>query len=143
MANAASAWLTTGWRASRPRPASSWSPAPFYDEILAVSSKTTFDAVTHALMTTPLTDAAGAQLAGLPDALALIDRVESIRGQVPGAPGDHQFRLYVRLVPSALDTLARSREFKRGVANTIFHKGYPTNYRAQGGHALDSNLDCA
>ena len=108
-------------------------PGPFYDEILAVSSKTTFDAVTHALMTTSLTDAAGAKLAGLPDALALIDRVESIRGQVPGAPGDHQFRLYVRLVPSALDTLARSREFKRGVANTIFHKGYPTNFRAQGG----------
>ena len=41
-------------------------PGPFYDELLAVSSKTTFDAVTHALMTTPLTDAAGATLAGLP-----------------------------------------------------------------------------
>ena len=37
-------------------------PAAFYDEILAVSSKTTFDAVTHALMTTPLTDATGAKL---------------------------------------------------------------------------------
>ena len=108
-------------------------PAPFYDEILAVSSKTTFDAVTHALMTTPLTDAAGAKLAGLQDALALIERVESISGQVPGASGDHQFRIYVRLIPDALDTLARSQEFKRGVDNTVFHKGYPTNYRAQGG----------
>ena len=108
-------------------------PAPFYDEILAVSSKTTFDAVTHALMTTPLTDAAGAKLAGLPDALALIEHVESISGQIPGASGDHQFRLYVRLIPDALDTLARSQEFKRGVDNTVFHKGYPTNYRAQGG----------
>ena len=108
-------------------------PGPFYDEILAVSSKTTFDAVTHALMTTPLTDAAGAKLAGLQDALALIEQVESISGQVPGASGDHQFRIYVRLIPAALDTLARSREFKRGVDNTVFHKGYPTNYRAQGG----------
>ena len=108
-------------------------PGPFYDEILAVSSKTTFDAVTHALMTTSLTDAAGAKLAGVQDALALIEQVESISGQNPGAPGDHQFRIYVRLIPSALDTLAQSQEFKRGVDNVVFHKGYPTNYRAQGG----------
>ena len=59
--------------------------------------------------------------------------MESISGQVPGASGDHQFRIYVRLIPAALDTLARSQEFKRGVDNTVFHKGYPTNYRAQGG----------
>ena len=84
-------------------------------------------------MTTPLTDAAGARLGGLQDALALVGHVESIRGQVPGASGDHQFRIYVRLIPAALDTLARSQEFKRGVDNTVFHKGYPTNYRAQGG----------
>ena len=108
-------------------------PASFYDEILAVSSKTTFDAVTHALMTTPLTGATGTKLAGLPDALALIEHVESISGQIPGASGDHQFRIYVRLIPDALNTLARSKEFKRGVDNTVFHKGYPTNYRAQGG----------
>ncbi len=108
-------------------------PAPFYDDLLAVSSKTTFDAVTHALMTTSLTDAAGAKLPGLQDALALVERVEWISGQVPGASGDHQFRIYVRLVPAAQDALARSREFKRGVDNTVFHKGFPTNYRAQGG----------
>jgi len=95
-------------------------PAPFYDETLAVSSKTTFDAVTHALMTTPLTDATGAKLAGLPDTLALIEHVESISGQIPGASGDHQFRIYVRLMPDALNTLARSQEFKRGVDNTSF-----------------------
>ncbi len=108
-------------------------PASFYDEMLAVSSKTTFDAVTHALMTTPLTDATGAKLAGLADTLALIEHVESISGQIPGASGDHQFRIYVRLIPDALNTLARSQEFKRGVDNTVFHKGYPANYRAQGG----------
>ncbi len=108
-------------------------PALFYDDFLAVSSKTTFDAVTHALKTTPLTDASGATLAGLPDALALIEHVESISGQVLGASGDHQFRIYVRLIPGAVDILARSQEFKRGVDNTVFHKGYPVNYRAQGG----------
>jgi hypothetical protein len=108
-------------------------PAAFYDEILAVSSKTTFEAVTHALLATRLTDAAGAPLAGLPDALALIEHVDSISGQVPGESGDHQFRIYVRLIAAAPDTLARSQEFKRGVDNTVFHKGYPTNYRAQGG----------
>ena len=59
--------------------------------------------------------------------------MESISGQIPGAAGDHQFRIYVRLIPDALNTLARSQEFKRGVDNTVFHKGYPTNYRAQGG----------
>ena len=31
----------------------------FYDDVLSLSTKTTFDAVTHALMTTPLTDASG------------------------------------------------------------------------------------
>src|SRR4051794_40877594 len=31
-------------------------PREFYDEILSLSTKTTFDAVTHALMTTPLID---------------------------------------------------------------------------------------
>ena len=33
----------------------------------------------------------------------------------------------------ALATLERSREFKRGADNTVYHKGYPINYRAQGG----------
>src|SRR5262245_442023 len=37
-------------------------PGPFYDDILSLSTKTTFDAVTHALMTTVLTDTSGAAL---------------------------------------------------------------------------------
>jgi hypothetical protein len=104
--------------------------APFYDEILTLSSKTTFDAVTHALMTTPLTDESGTRVG---DALALIERVESVRGEIPGASGDRQFRMYVRLKADALDTLNKTREFKRGVDNSVYHKGYPINYRAQGG----------
>ena len=103
---------------------------PFYDEMLSLSTKTTFDAVTHALITTPLTDASGASLG---DALSLVERVESVRGEVAQASGDRQFRMYVRLVDGALDTLARSQQFKRGADNTVFHKGYPISYRQQGG----------
>jgi hypothetical protein len=105
-------------------------PGPFYDEILSLSTKTTFDAVTHALMTTKLTDGAGVSLG---DALALVDQVESVRGEMGGAPSDRQFRMYAHLVSGAPDTLARSKEFKRGVDNAVYHKGYPTSYREQSG----------
>lgn len=105
-------------------------PRRFFDDVLTVSSKTTFGAVTHALMTTRLTDTAGAALG---DALMLVEHVESVRGDVTGAPSDRQFRIYVRLTEQALSTLERSREFKRGADNTVFHRGYPTNYRLQGG----------
>jgi hypothetical protein len=41
--------------------------------------------------------------------------------------------MYARLKADALDVLERSREFERGVDNTVYHKGYPINYREQGG----------
>jgi hypothetical protein len=117
---------------------------PFYDEILSLSTKTTFDAVTHALLTTQLTDRSGASLG---DALALVEQVDSVRGEIAGAPGDRQFRMYVRLVPGALETLARSQQFKRRADNSVYHKGYPTSYREQSGApsiqfsvALDNRL---
>ena len=103
---------------------------PLYDNVLALSTKTTFEAVTHALMTTALTDRSGASLG---DALALVDRVDSVRGEVEGAASDRQFRIYVRLGPGAVDKLERSQQFKRGMDNSLYHKGYPINYRAQGG----------
>ncbi len=105
-------------------------PGPFYDDIVSLSTKTTFDAVTHALLTTRLTDRSGAALG---DALALVDQLETVRGEIIGARGDRQFRMYVRLKLGALDTLARSQEFKRGPDNSVYHKGYPINYRGQGG----------
>ena len=100
----------------------------FYDDILSLSTKTTFDAVTHALMTTPLTDASGQKFG---DGLALIERVDTVKGEVSGTSSDRQFRMYVRLTPNAREMLNRSREFKRGVDNTVYHKGYPINYREQ------------
>ena len=105
-------------------------PGPLYDEFLTLSTKTTFEAVTHALVTMQLTDASGASLG---DALALVERVESVRGDIRGAPGDRQFRMFVRLTPEAVGVLARSQQFKRRADNSVYHKGYPTNYRGQGG----------
>ena len=102
----------------------------FYDDILSLSTKTTFDAVTHALLTTPLTDASG-QTFG--DGLSLIERVDTVKGEVSRASSDRQFRMYVRLTANAREMLDRSREFKRGIDNTVYHKGYPINYREQRG----------
>jgi hypothetical protein len=105
-------------------------PAAFYDDVLTLSAKTTFDAVTHALMTTPLTDASGQALG---DGLSLVERVDSVKGEAPGTASDRQFRMYVRLTPGARDMLQRSRQFKRAADNAIYHKGYPLNFREQRG----------
>lgn len=95
-----------------------------------LSVRTTFEAVTHALSTSRLTDAASGEPLGT--ALDLIDHLEDVRGRVEGASGDRQFRLYVRLKPGTRETLERSKEFERKGNNTIFHKGYPLNYRQEG-----------
>ncbi len=105
-------------------------PGEFYDDHVVLSSKTTFDAITYALERTTLTDAAGQPLG---DALGLIDHLESIHGQIDNASGDHQFRMYVVLRDGTLDKLSRSREFKRESDNTVYHHGYPINYRQDGG----------
>src|SRR5262245_48079517 len=103
--------------------------ASFYDDIVSLSAKTTFEAVTHALMMSRLTDPSGAPLG---DALALVERVEAVKGEVAGVPGDQQFRMYVRLRPDALGTLEQSTECSRGADNSGYHRGYPINYRQQG-----------
>jgi hypothetical protein len=100
-----------------------------YDE-LPVSTRTTFEAVTHALLTTNLTDASEKPLG---NALALVQKIESVNGKVPKVRGDLQFRIYVALVPTALDTLKQSKQFYRDHDNTVYHKGYPISYRQGGG----------
>ena len=87
-------------------------------------------AVTHALMTTRLTDRAGADLG---DALSLVERIDVVRGEVTGERGDHQFRIFGRLTADAFDKLSRSQQFKRASDNSVYHKGYPINFRGQGG----------
>jgi hypothetical protein len=109
----------------------------FYDEVLPLSTKTTFEAVTNALMTTPLTDTSGRTFG---DALTLIERIDTVKGEVPGTKGDRQFRIYARLTPDAREMLGRSQEFKRAADNSVYRKGYPLNYREQGTPSIQVSM---
>ena len=69
-----------------------------------------FEAVTHALHTTSLTDKQGRRLG---NALDLVETLETAHGKIPRARGDLQFRIYVVLRPthSSLSTpVANSSE---------------------------------
>jgi hypothetical protein len=100
-----------------------------YDS-LPLSARTTFDAVTHALLSTKLTSGRGRPLG---TALDLVELVAGVQGEAPDTRGDHQFRIYVKLKPDALSRLYKCREFRRTGDNTIYHIGYPVNFRQQGG----------
>jgi hypothetical protein len=96
---------------------------------LTLSERTTFDAVTHALMGSELTDENGEELG---TAFDLVAGIERIAGQYSGRGGDQQFRLYVGLEPDAEDVLRRSTQFHFGHENTVYHVGYPRSYRQEG-----------
>jgi hypothetical protein len=102
-------------------------PEQAYDN-LPVSMKTTFNAVTHALISTQLTDSSGGKLGS---AIQIIDKLDTVKGEVPGASGDKQFRIYVQLKPGALDLLSKSEQFRRVGDNTNYHRGYPICYRGK------------
>ncbi|MGH9839027.1 MAG: hypothetical protein ACREEM_09600 [Blastocatellia bacterium] len=104
------------------------SPTQIYEQ-LTVSQRTTYEAATHALMRSKLTDRAGKPMGA---AIDLIQALESIAGKEQGKRGDHQFRLYALMAPDTEQRLLASREFKRGKDNTVFHKGYPLNFRQSG-----------
>jgi hypothetical protein len=104
-------------------------PAEAYDSA-RLSVRTTFDAVTHALLKAKLTDAKGKSLG---HALDLVDTVDEVMGEQSGVGGDRQFRVYVYLKPTAMDILSRSQEFSRDRDNTIYHKGFPICYRLKNG----------
>lgn len=104
-------------------------PAAVYAS-LSDSQRTTYEAVTHALSRSRLTAEGGKALKA--NALELVEGINEIAGQVKGARGDLQFRVYVRLAPDAQNILTQSREFFRDKDNTVFHKGYPNNYRQRG-----------
>jgi hypothetical protein len=98
-------------------------------ERLGVSEQTTFYAVTHALLHSPLTDAHGASQGLAIDRVVAVDR---IAGQYAGKGGDEQFRLYVRLKPDTRAVLETSREYFRDRDNTVYHIGYPLSFRQAG-----------
>src|SRR5262245_3113990 len=91
-----------------------------------LSVRTTFDAVTHALMNTKLTSKDGQSL-GTP--LDLIEVIDDVAGEEPGARSDRQFRLYVYLKPNAQTTLQGSQQFVREKDNSHYHMGFPICYR--------------
>jgi hypothetical protein len=93
---------------------------------LSLSEQTTFDAITHALLHSTLTDDARQPLGKALDLVAGVDR---IAGEQSGRSGDQQFRIYVTLQPNAKDILERSREFVRSEENAVYHAGYPHSYR--------------
>jgi hypothetical protein len=103
-------------------------PEQYFDS-LTISERTTYDAVTHALINSRLTDESGAPLG---TAFDLISGVERIAGQYYGRGGDEQFRLYVHLKPGARETLERAQEFRLGQVNTVYHVGYPISFRQTG-----------
>ena len=96
---------------------------------MPLSVRTTFDAVTNALENNKLTDEDGLSLG---TALDLIEHVDWVSGRVKGASGDQQFRIYVTLVPNGVEILSRSKQYHRGMDNTVFHKGYPISFREPG-----------
>ncbi len=100
-----------------------------YFDSMTVSERTTYDAVTHALMNSNLTDGEGDDLGNVLD---LVEGIERVAGQYYGRSGDQQFRLYVLLVPNARETLEKSKEFFLGSENTVYHAGYPQSYRQEG-----------
>lgn len=104
-------------------------PQEWFDTQLTLSERTTFDAITHALMNTRLTDANGADLG---TGLDLIEGLERIAGQYSGRGGDQQFRIYVDLVPDAEDTLRHATQFHADHENSVYHIGYPHSYRQEG-----------
>ena len=80
-------------------------------------------------MNSQLTDEEGNSL---DTAIDLGERVDRIAGQYYGRSGDEQFRIYADLVPNARETLDESQEFFRDKENTVYHVGYPTNFRQIG-----------
>jgi hypothetical protein len=95
-----------------------------------LSLRTTFDAVTHALLKAQLTDAKGKNLGR---AIDLVDAVDEVMGEGSGVSGDRQFRIYVYLKPNAVGVLSTSQEFFRDRDNTVYHKGFPFCYRLKNG----------
>ena len=104
-------------------------PEQAYDSA-RLSVRTTYDAVTHALLNAKLTDAQGKSLG---HALDLVEAIDEVMGEQSGVGGDRQFRLYVYLKPNAVDVLSQSQEFFRDRENSVYHKGFPICFRLKNG----------
>jgi hypothetical protein len=104
-------------------------PEQAYDNA-RLSIRTTFDAVTHALLNAKLTDPQGKSLGR---AIDLVDAIDEVMGEESGVGSDRQFRVYVYLKPNAVQILGRSQEFFHDKDNVHYHKGFPICYRLKNG----------
>ncbi len=104
-------------------------PEQAYDDA-RLSVRTTFDAVTHALLNAKMSDPKGKSLGR---AIDLVDAVDEVMGEESGVGGDRQFRLYVYLKPKAVDILSQSQEFFHDKDNSVYHKGFPICFRLKNG----------
>lgn len=104
-------------------------PEQAYDKA-RLSVRTTFDAVTHALLNAKMTDATGKNLGY---AIDLVEAIDEVMGQEAGVAGDRQFRLYAYLKPNAFEILSSSQEFFRDKDNVTYHKGFPICFRLKNG----------
>lgn len=104
-------------------------PQQAYDNA-RLSIRTTFGAVTHALLNAKLTDPKGKSLGR---AIDLVDAIDEVMGEESGVGSDRQFRVYVYLKPNAVDILSSSREFFHDKDNVNYHKGFPISYRLKNG----------
>ena len=104
-------------------------PEQAYDKA-RLSVRTTFDAVTHALLNAKITDTTGKNLG---HAIDLVEAIDEVMGEEAAVAGDRQFRLYAYLKPNAFDILSRSQEFFRDKDNVTYHKGFPICFRLKNG----------
>jgi len=104
-------------------------PEQAYDNA-RLSVRTTFDAVTHALLNAKMSDPKGKSLGS---AIDLVDAIDEVMGEESGVGGDRQFRLYVYLKPNTVGILSQSQEFFRDRDNSIYHKGFPICFRLKNG----------
>ncbi len=113
-------------------PGSKLMPEQAYDGA-RLSVRTTFDAVTHALLNAKLSRCARQEPGCC--AIELVDAVDEVMGEQSGVGGDRQFRLYVGTssLSNAVDILSRSQEFFRDRDNSVYHKGFPICLRLKNG----------
>jgi hypothetical protein len=91
----------------------------------------TFESVTYALEHTQLIDSAGNSFG---NALQQYAGVTEIAGEIAGASGDKQFRIFGELKPGAISVISQSQGWKPSSNKVmlfiqLYHKGFPYSYR--------------
>jgi hypothetical protein len=94
------------------------------------SQMSTFESVTYALEHTQLVDSEGNSMG---NALQQVAGVTKIAGEVPGAGGDKQFRLYADLKPGAIENFGNAQGFEPSSNKVlglfqVYHHGFPDSY---------------